>query len=1277
MSTLFLFIYRLVSRNKIIALSVLLALVLSSAYLASKLKFSEDISGLLPDSEKIDNMSFVFQNSKLLDKLLINISLADSTKKPDKAKLIDFSKSVVKQINEDLIPDYIKSIDKAPDNADMQDLYDFILYNIPILLDNQDFVQIDSLISRHEIEKTINANYKLLIGPAGFAARKAIQNDPLHLANFPLNKLKSFNIDNNFEVEQGFIITKDGRNLLLMLSPVSNSNTRLNKTLFLELDKIIDKAAAQGFKISYFGNAAVSYGNAERIKKDIILTVSLAFVFLLLFISFFFRKKISFLLVFMPVLLGAFTSLAFLSATLHEVSAIALGIGSVLLGISVDYAIHILSHFRQNANIKQLFRDVSTPIIMSSLTTASAFLSLLFVNSGALNDLGVFAAVSVLAAAFFSLVVLPHFISEKAGEGSNPRKNLIDKLAGLHLHDNFYLKIFIVLITMFFFFSSSKVSFDGDMMKSNYMSKFLQDAEKQLNKITSASRKSIYIVSAGKTKEQALERNQNLKPLLDSLQSIGLVKSYTSVSSLLKSEKEQQSLIDKWDGFWRANGASTIKTIEEVSIDQGFKANAFDGFKQMIHAKYNIMKTVPDSGLFNKLTSNYLIETDTLTAVINVLKVASDQSVIDSVYKVFENESNVWIVDKRLVTSELVGVLNNNFNLLVYVSLFFVFIILLLAYGRLELTILTMIPVLVSWVWTVGIMGLFGISFNIFNIIILTFIFGLGIDYSIFMMRGLLQDYKYGIKDISSYKVSIILSAITTLAGIGVLVLARHPALKSIALMSIIGIFSVVVVNFTLLPAIFKWLVSYKKGLRNRPVTLLDFILSLLSLVVFFGGAILMTVLAFVFKAIPADSDEKKLLYHKIFSRLTWFLIYMNFFSGKTIVNPMGEDYSKASIIIANHQSHIDLMLMMLLNPKVLVLTNDSNYNNPIYGKALKYADFLPSDQGYEKVYEDYKPLAEKGYSLVIYPEGHRNDDGKIKRFHKGAFYLAEKLGIPIQPILIHGQNQLLKKSEFFLKRGSITTVFLPKVDINQPGFGETLKEKTLKVQEYFRAEYSKLRRIKETPDYFADYVRKNYLYKGPVLEWYTFVKLKLEGNYQVFNDIIPRKCKITDLGCGYGYLDYMLNLISEEREITAVDYDEQKIAVAANCAIRNKNVKFVAADINKFGIAASDVIILKDVLHYLPEQKQWLLLENCLSKLNDNGMLIVRDGDADERKGHRLTKLTEWFSTNSGFNKTEHELVFVSGSKLTKFAEDHGMKLSIRQPANITSNKIFVLRAH
>jgi len=242
MSNLFLFTYRFFQRNKILGLSVLLAIIIAASFFTFKLKFSEDISRVLPDSKNIDNMSFVFENSKLLDKLLINISFAENVENKSRSKLLEFSEEFSQTLESKLIPNYLKSLEKAPGNSEIQATYDFIIEHLPVFLETEDFDKIDSSLTEKELQKTIDANYKLLIGPAGFATKKNIKTDPLHFSNYALNKLKKFNIDDNFEIENGLIITKDGNDVLLMATPVSNSNTSLNKTLFAELDSLIKNA---------------------------------------------------------------------------------------------------------------------------------------------------------------------------------------------------------------------------------------------------------------------------------------------------------------------------------------------------------------------------------------------------------------------------------------------------------------------------------------------------------------------------------------------------------------------------------------------------------------------------------------------------------------------------------------------------------------------------------------------------------------------------------------------------------------------------------------------------------------------------------------------------------------------------------------------------------------------------------------------------------------------------------------------------------------------------
>src|SRR5699024_1356718 len=151
---------------------------------------------------------------------------------------------------------------------------------------------------------------------------------------------------------------------------------------------------------------------------------------------------------------------------------------------------------------------------------------------------------------------------------------------------------------------------------------------------------------------------------------------------------------------------------------------------------------------------------------------------------------------------------NADFTYILSVTSILVFFALLISYGRIELTFIAFVPMLFTWIWILGIMALLNIEFNIVNVMVSTFIFGLGDDYSIFTVDGLLEEYRAGKKHLSSVRTSIFLSAFTTMTGLGVLIFAEHPALRSIAAISIIGIGCVFLMSQTLEPFFFRWLIS-------------------------------------------------------------------------------------------------------------------------------------------------------------------------------------------------------------------------------------------------------------------------------------------------------------------------------------------------------------------------------------------------------------------------------------------------------------------------------------
>jgi 1-acyl-sn-glycerol-3-phosphate acyltransferase len=133
-----------------------------------------------------------------------------------------------------------------------------------------------------------------------------------------------------------------------------------------------------------------------------------------------------------------------------------------------------------------------------------------------------------------------------------------------------------------------------------------------------------------------------------------------------------------------------------------------------------------------------------------------------------------------------------------------------------------------------------------------------------------------------------------------------------------------------------------------------------------------------------------------------------------------GVTFDEPRVIICNHQSHLDLMCQLILSPNMVFLTNDWVWNNPFYGLLIRNAEFYPVREGLDELLPKLRSLVERGYSIAVYPEGTRSKDCRIGRFHKGAFYLAEQLGIDILPMCLYGPGKVLPKKTYTLRKGPI-----------------------------------------------------------------------------------------------------------------------------------------------------------------------------------------------------------------------------------------------------------------
>jgi len=1270
--------YQFFARRLFLLVALILICVGAASYFALKVKIEEDITRFIPKDKKVNNINDILNSLKIKDKLVVNIYNADTTTtNPEsiKAAADALADTLLKKFGNG----YIKEIKYKIADDNIANLYQTFYNHLPVFLDENDYKQIEKHTQKDSIKQILQNDYKTLLSPTGMVFGKFIKKDPLNMVPLVLKKLKGLQYDENFDLNEGYIFTKNNKNLLFLVTPsVASNEYAANKVFLSFLDSIIPVLENKNqVKIEYFGTAAVSLANSEQIKKDSTLTSILALSLITLILILYFRRILIPVFILLPVAFGAVFSLALIYLLKGEVSAIALGAGSIVLGIAINYSLHFFTHFKHEQSVERVLKDLTAPMLLGCTTTVAAFLALQFAKSEAMHDFGLFAGCSLIGAVLFSIIVLPHLLKKdkKQADASSEKKSAwMEKIISYQLHKNKIVLVVFALLTLLFSYTARNVSFESDMMKVNYQPEKLVLAEQHLNALNKFSLRSVYVISNGSNPNEALKAHEQAVLKLQKLKDDQVVAKYSSVASLLVSDSLQKIRIERWNKFWSTRKDSVKKHLTEDGTALKFKGNAFADFYDLIDKKFTPVDLTKNDTLRN-LVDDWITEKNNKTAIISLLKVPEE--IKSKVYDAFAETPHTIVFDRQYLTTKYVEVISSDFNTILIITGLLVFGFMLLSHGRIELALINFLPMFITWIWILGIMGILGLKFNIINIIISTFIFGLGDDYSIFIMDGLSHEYKYGRKNLDSYKSSIFLSALVTTIGFGVLLFAKHPALKSIAAITIIGMVAVVFISFIVQPMLYNALILNRIKRKLPPVTAKNFFLIWLGFTIFFFGSFVVRWGGtLIFAMYPGNKSKRRLAFHKLFMNMCKFIIYFFANVKKNIINDHKEDFKKPAVIVCNHQSYIDLALLPTLYPKMNLFTNKFAWNSFLFGRIVRLADFYPANLGYEQSIEKVKQKMKDGYSVLIFPEGTRSATGNILRFHKGAFLLAEQLQADIIPIVLHGADYCLPKNDFYYRESTLTLKILPRIKPGDDLVKDGYQQATKNICRLIRDEFQLIKKDVETTKFYRAELIRNYIYKGPVLEWYCRIKTKLENNYQQFEDLLPKKGKIVDIGCGYGFLSIMLGLMSKEREILGIDYDDEKIQIANNCLSKSDKLHFVCADVTTYNFEKADAFIINDVLHYFSTEKQIQLVETCIRQLNPNGVLIIRDADASMQKQHRFTKLTEFFSTKFGFNKTtKGQLHFFSSSLITdilvKFPHLNYQKIS---DSSITSNNIFVI---
>ncbi len=816
MTNYFICIYHYFRNHRLICWLSMVVLFVFFGYFATQIHLEEDINKLMPSSKNEDGTTkLAFADLKIKDKTFL---LFEDTGGVGSSKLHEtcdaFVDSLLAEDKDSVIGDIFYRLDEDL----LPEAVDYLSNHLPAYIDTTAYARFDSLLTREHFVQQMLQNHEDLVSEVGEMFPELVEMDPMGMRNVLAEQMKPLLSAGSYQTIDNHFFVPDSTVCIAFITPrFSSTNTGQGSALFEQLNKLISQFAIShpNIRITYHGTPASGYYNSTQIKHDLTTTITGALVLVLLFLLFCFRRWDTIPLLLLPVVFGTLFGLSMMYWLKGEFSLLALGIGGVVLGVALSYVLHILTHHQYVGDGEKMLRDQVKPVLLGCITTIGSFAGLIFINTALLQDFGLFAAFAILGTTLFSLTYLPQMLSSKTNPSSFKWLDRINSYPFDQKKPLLAVVLLVVVIGVGAYFVGG-IRFDADMHNLGYLDDMTEYSEQLLRKKTYTGDKTKYFASQGKTMEEAVEKFAILDHKLDSMQQLGLVKSYTRTNQIFVPMRVQQERIHAWKNFWSQDRLAKVRTlIAQTAPQADLNAEAFDTFFTMATNEYE-----PDSlyaaGLLPEGYQSTMMEQsyggDYLCFTSVRCKndsVRSNESDYIRICDAIASNPNLLVLDTYYYTTDTLLQMNDDFNVLQWLSMLFVFVVLLLSFHfNLKHTLLGFMPILLSWLIVLGAMVLFEVRFNLISIIISTFIFGIGVDYSIFVMNGLISD-----KDnkLQYHKTAILLSAVTLLTTVSSMLIATHPAIRSVGFSTLVGLLSAVILAYVLQPAVYRWLNQHKK----------------------------------------------------------------------------------------------------------------------------------------------------------------------------------------------------------------------------------------------------------------------------------------------------------------------------------------------------------------------------------------------------------------------------------------------------------------------------------
>ena len=624
------------------------------------------------------------------------------------------------------------------------------------------------------------------------------------------------------------------------------------------LHKLIEEARSQfpGVEAGLTGEDIIAFDEMAITQVDVRKASQIALFGVALLFIIAYRGVIKPLLAVFSLLIALCWSIGWATLVVGHLNILTIVFATILIGLGIDFGIHILERYKEERMsggdvlyaLQKTVQGTGRGNFAGAVTTAMAFGGMIFTDFIGIVELGKISGGGIFFCMISMILVLPALISleEKIQKPKYSHEQFEWRGSWLEIFFKHYRLTIFVSMVLFIasLLSLRTVAFDYNLL--NLQAHGTDAVKYEMKVIEEAGRSAWSVAVLADSLEETIKKHH----ALEKLSTVGNVESIASIlpedqKKKIEYIKELRPVIKNFKVKAEVSSVSQpslIKTMRKIRFklqgkeDTGEVAEARQLTQRFLDESEEQSVEIAEKRL-NKFSGNlfadYRDKIADLKMNVDVFPV-SVAEIPESLRKRYVSRNGVYLITAypsvdvwnigqreefvkqlRQVDPSVTGNAIHMFESTrlmrdgyiqggVY-AMVAIFIYILVSFGNIRATLIVLLPVVVGSMWTLGIMDLVGVSFNLANLVILPLIIGIGVVNGVHIVHRYREETDKSINILSkSTGQSVVLSSLTTMIGFGSLMVADHQGVYSLGLVLTLGVGCCLMASITVLPSILR-----------------------------------------------------------------------------------------------------------------------------------------------------------------------------------------------------------------------------------------------------------------------------------------------------------------------------------------------------------------------------------------------------------------------------------------------------------------------------------------